>query len=266
MLTPERACLVIADISGYTGFLAGAELDHAQDILADLVGTVGRRSGRSSGSPSSRATPRSSTRSPRDRRADAPGHDRALLLRVPPAAPRHPPGVERASAMPASSSRTSTSRSSPTTAQVIRQRIGVVGGARRERRDRRPPAAEEPRRARTTGIDAYALYTDACVAAMGLDDPAAAGMVRAPRGVRGRRRGRRLGASTSERRGRQSWRGRGSPSSGPTRRSSTTRRSMRRRRSPGSTSPRRSGVPLAGGRRPGSAGGRPGRPPRASVP
>jgi hypothetical protein len=37
---PEPACLVIADITGYTGFLAGAELDHAQDILADLMSTV----------------------------------------------------------------------------------------------------------------------------------------------------------------------------------------------------------------------------------
>ncbi len=37
---PEPACLVIADISGYTGFLAGAELDHAQDILGDLMATV----------------------------------------------------------------------------------------------------------------------------------------------------------------------------------------------------------------------------------
>jgi hypothetical protein len=37
---PEAACLVIADITGYTGFLAGAELDHAQDILADLMSTV----------------------------------------------------------------------------------------------------------------------------------------------------------------------------------------------------------------------------------
>jgi hypothetical protein len=37
---PELACLLIADISGYTSFLAGAELDHAQDVLADLVGTV----------------------------------------------------------------------------------------------------------------------------------------------------------------------------------------------------------------------------------
>jgi hypothetical protein len=38
--TAEPACLVIADISGYTGYLAGVELDHAQDILADLVSTV----------------------------------------------------------------------------------------------------------------------------------------------------------------------------------------------------------------------------------
>ena len=38
--TPERASLVIADIAGYTGYLAGVELDHAQDILADLISTV----------------------------------------------------------------------------------------------------------------------------------------------------------------------------------------------------------------------------------
>jgi hypothetical protein len=37
---PEPACLVIADISGYTGYLAGVELDHAQDILADLTDAV----------------------------------------------------------------------------------------------------------------------------------------------------------------------------------------------------------------------------------
>src|ERR1700756_3120903 len=30
----ESACFLIADISGYTGYLAGVELDHAQDILA----------------------------------------------------------------------------------------------------------------------------------------------------------------------------------------------------------------------------------------
>ena len=37
---PEPSCLLIADISGYTSYLAGVELDHAQDILADLMATV----------------------------------------------------------------------------------------------------------------------------------------------------------------------------------------------------------------------------------
>ena len=37
---PESCCLLIADISGYPDYLAGVELDHAQDILADLVDTV----------------------------------------------------------------------------------------------------------------------------------------------------------------------------------------------------------------------------------
>jgi uncharacterized protein YndB with AHSA1/START domain len=41
MLTAARpTCFLIADISGYTGYLADVELDHAQDILADLVGAV----------------------------------------------------------------------------------------------------------------------------------------------------------------------------------------------------------------------------------
>lgn len=35
----ESACFVIADISGYTSYLAGVELDHAQDIIADLMDT-----------------------------------------------------------------------------------------------------------------------------------------------------------------------------------------------------------------------------------
>jgi Protein of unknown function (DUF2652) len=36
----EPACFLIADISGYTSYLAGVELDHAQDIIADLMNTV----------------------------------------------------------------------------------------------------------------------------------------------------------------------------------------------------------------------------------
>ena len=37
---PELAYFAIADISGYTNFLAGVELDHAQDIIADFMNTV----------------------------------------------------------------------------------------------------------------------------------------------------------------------------------------------------------------------------------
>ncbi len=40
LATAQPACFLIADISGYTGYLADVELDHAQDILADLVGAV----------------------------------------------------------------------------------------------------------------------------------------------------------------------------------------------------------------------------------
>ena len=37
---PELAYFAIADISGYTSFLAGVELNHAQDIIADFMDTV----------------------------------------------------------------------------------------------------------------------------------------------------------------------------------------------------------------------------------
>jgi hypothetical protein len=40
LLKAESTCLLIADISGYTSYLGGVELDHAQDIIADLLGTV----------------------------------------------------------------------------------------------------------------------------------------------------------------------------------------------------------------------------------
>jgi uncharacterized protein YndB with AHSA1/START domain len=36
----ENACFLIADISGYTSYLAGVELDHAQNIIADLMENV----------------------------------------------------------------------------------------------------------------------------------------------------------------------------------------------------------------------------------
>ncbi len=40
MIQPDPTCFLIADISGYTEYLSGVEIDHAQDILADLISTV----------------------------------------------------------------------------------------------------------------------------------------------------------------------------------------------------------------------------------
>src|SRR5260370_3875693 len=36
----ESACFVIADISGYSNFISGVEPDHAQDIIADIMDTL----------------------------------------------------------------------------------------------------------------------------------------------------------------------------------------------------------------------------------
>jgi len=36
----QPCCFLIADISGYTAYLSDVELEHAQDILADLIGAV----------------------------------------------------------------------------------------------------------------------------------------------------------------------------------------------------------------------------------
>lgn len=60
LTTAQPACFLIADISGYSGYLADVELDHAQDILADLIGAV-VTCAPTSGWPSSKATPRSPT-------------------------------------------------------------------------------------------------------------------------------------------------------------------------------------------------------------
>jgi len=40
VIKPDPTCFLIADISGYTEYLSGVEIDHAQDILADLIGTI----------------------------------------------------------------------------------------------------------------------------------------------------------------------------------------------------------------------------------
>ncbi len=38
--TPERGCLLLADITGYTEYMGGTELMHAQDVVADLLETI----------------------------------------------------------------------------------------------------------------------------------------------------------------------------------------------------------------------------------
>ncbi len=86
-MATESACLLIADISGYTGYLAGVEIEHAQDILADLMGTIvsalrpGFRLAKLEGDAAF-----TYAITDEDRRVAAARHDRALLLRLPPAA------------------------------------------------------------------------------------------------------------------------------------------------------------------------------------
>lgn len=38
--TPDRGCLLLADISGYTQYMGDTELTHAQDVIADLLETI----------------------------------------------------------------------------------------------------------------------------------------------------------------------------------------------------------------------------------
>ena len=38
--TPDRGCLLFADITGYTAYMGATELMHAQDVVADLLETI----------------------------------------------------------------------------------------------------------------------------------------------------------------------------------------------------------------------------------
>jgi uncharacterized protein YndB with AHSA1/START domain len=176
MLKPEPACLVIADISGYTGFLAGAELDHAQDILADLMNTV------------------VTNVRPTFRLAKLEG-DAAFVYAITESidGPLLQDTIERCyfafqrrlrDIRQASSCECNACVLVPNLdlkfvahhGQVIRQRIAsseeLVGSDVIVAHRLLKNGVEE-----ATGIGAYALYTDACLTAMGLTDPRAAGMV-----------------------------------------------------------------------------------------
>jgi len=177
MLKPEPACLAIADITGYTRFLAGTELDHAQDILADLMSTV------------------VTSLRPTLRLAKLEG-DAAFAYAITDAidGPALQDTIERSyfafqrrlrDIRQASSCECNACILVPALdlkfvlhhGQVVRQRIAtseeLVGSdvivVHRLLKSGVGDA---------TGIAAYALYTDACVAAMAFENPSAAGMVR----------------------------------------------------------------------------------------
>ena len=177
MLMPEAACLAIADITGYTRFLAGTELDHAQDILADLTNTV------------------MTNLRPMLRLAKLEG-DAVFVYAMTDAVdgPLLQDTVEGSyfafqrrlrDIRQASSCECNACILVPALdlkyvlhhGLVVRQRIGsseeLVGSDVIVVHRLLKNGVTE-----ATGIGAYALYTDACVAAMALDHPSAAGMVR----------------------------------------------------------------------------------------
>ena len=171
----EPACLVIADIAGYSGYLAGVELDHAQDILADLVGTVvgalrpSFKLAKLEGDAAFVYVPAATV--------DGPGL-RDVIERCYFAFRRRVRDILQASACECNACVRIPGLDLKFVAHhglIARQRMAgreeLVGSdvvvVHRLLKNR---IGEE------LGVPAYALYTNALVGAMGLDDPAAAGM------------------------------------------------------------------------------------------
>jgi uncharacterized protein YndB with AHSA1/START domain len=171
----EPACLVIADISGYTGFLAGAELDHAQDILADLMSTV------------------VGAFRPTFKLAKLEGDAAFVYVRTETVDPaqlqdtiercyftfrRRLRDIKQASTCECNACILVPNLDLKVVAhhgQIVRQRIAsweeLVGSD-----VILVPRLLKNHVAEATGLHAYAMYSEGCVAAMGLTDPAAAGL------------------------------------------------------------------------------------------
>jgi uncharacterized protein DUF2652/polyketide cyclase/dehydrase/lipid transport protein len=172
----EPASLVIADISGYTSYLAGTELDHAQDILADLIGTV------------------VSSLRPTFRLAKLEG-DAAFVYALTPtidgsqlqdtiercyfAFRRRLRDIHQASICDCNACVLV-----PNLDLKFVAHHGLVARQRMAGRDELVGSAVivvhrllKNHVAEALGLAAYALYTDACIAAMGLGDPAGAGLL-----------------------------------------------------------------------------------------
>jgi hypothetical protein len=172
----EPACLVIADITGYSGYLAGVEMDHAQDILADLIDTVvgalrpSFKLPKLEGDAAFVYVPATTV--------DGPGL-RDVIERCYFAFQRRIRDIRQASTCECNACVRMPGLDLKFVAHhglIARQRMAgreeLVGSdvviVHRLLKNR---VSEE------LGIPAYALYTDALAGAMGLDDPAAAGML-----------------------------------------------------------------------------------------
>ena len=171
----ELACFVIADISGYTNFVSGVELDHAQDIIADIMDTLVR------------------ALRPPFRLAKFEG-DAAFVYALADkvdgslvqdsieqayfAFRKRLRNIKQANSCECQAC----SRMQSLDVKFVVHHGAVhpaadgrPGGTRRTRRDSGPSPPQE-RRQQSFGAHAYALYSDACVRAMGID-PEAQGLV-----------------------------------------------------------------------------------------
>jgi hypothetical protein len=171
----EPACLVIADIAGYSGYLAGVELDHAQDILADLIDTVvgalrpSFKLAKLEGDAAFVYVPAATV--------DGPGL-RDVIERCYFAFQRRVRDIRQASACECNAC-----VRMPGLDLKFVAHHGLVARQRMAGRDELVGSDVvvvhrllKNRVAEDLGISAYVLYTDALVHVMGLDDPAAAGM------------------------------------------------------------------------------------------
>jgi len=171
----EPACLAIADIAGYSSYLAGVELDHAQDILADLIDTVvgalrpSFKLAKLEGDAAFVYVPAATV--------DGPGL-RDVIERCYFAFQRRVRDIRQASTCECNACVRMPGLDLKFVAHhglVARQRMAgmeeLVGSdVVVVHRLLKNHVSEE------LGVPAYVLYTDALVGAMGLDDPAAAGM------------------------------------------------------------------------------------------
>lgn len=172
----EPACLLIADIAGYSGYLAGVELDHAQDILGDLIDTVVRalrptlRLAKLEGDAAFVWVPTESVDGP------------ALLDLVEGcyfAFQRRIRDIQRASTCECNAC----SRMPGLGLKFVAHH-GAVARQRMAGREELVGTDVvvvhrllKNRVGETLGLPAYAFYTDALVATMGVEDPAASGML-----------------------------------------------------------------------------------------